>query len=100
MSTSVGVVLFLIFAGCCNSVNQNRKKCEPWGFEPAKTTELQQLLHAVVFYYITSVLGVIHSIKKMPVFKDENGQKRSKTVLQYRKTNVIGLGYFYILAIK
>jgi hypothetical protein len=28
--------------------------------------------------------------------KDENGRKRSKTDLRYRKTKTIGSGYFYI----
>jgi hypothetical protein len=32
--------------------------------------------------------------------KDENGRKQSKTILQYRKIKAVGLGYFYILAIK
>jgi hypothetical protein len=28
--------------------------------------------------------------------KDENGRKRSKTILQYRKMKAVSLGYFYI----
>jgi hypothetical protein len=28
--------------------------------------------------------------------KDENGRKRSKTDLRYRKTKTVGSGYFYI----
>jgi hypothetical protein len=30
------------------------------------------------------------------VIKDENGRKRSKTDLRYRKTKTVGSGYFYI----
>jgi hypothetical protein len=33
---------------------------------------------------------------RTPRVKDENGQKRSKTDLQYRKTKTVGSGYFYI----
>jgi hypothetical protein len=34
--------------------------------------------------------------EKVPPSKDENGRKRSKTDLQYRKTKAVGSGYFYI----
>jgi hypothetical protein len=30
------------------------------------------------------------------ISKDENGRKRSKTDLRYRKTKTVGSGYFYI----
>jgi preprotein translocase subunit SecG len=74
MSVSVGVVLFLIFVGCCNSINQNRKKREPWGFEQGSTQSRSGsqnhgvtttfVFYAVVFSYITLVVGVIHSKQK------------------------------------
>jgi hypothetical protein len=31
-----------------------------------------------------------------PASKDENGRKRSKTDLRYRKTKAVGSEYFYI----
>jgi hypothetical protein len=60
-----------------------------------KFCQLNSLLVLVTEHEIWTV-----SLWLMVVTKDENSQKRSKTVLQYRKTKAVGSGYFYILSIK
>jgi hypothetical protein len=44
--------------------------------------------------------GNTKTIASKHIQDDENGRKRSKTILQYRKTKAVGSGYIYILAIK
>jgi hypothetical protein len=39
-------------------------------------------------------VALVHS--RCGATKDENGRKRSKTDLRYRKTKTVGSGYFYI----
>jgi hypothetical protein len=38
----------------------------------------------------------LKSLYRVVLVKDENGRKRSKTDLRYRKTKTVGSEYFYI----
>jgi hypothetical protein len=66
----------------------------------------QQLASLVIGSSLTRWCTLRHLLSLLPAqrkpsgAKDENGRKRSKTDLRYRKTKTVGSGYFYIWQLK